>query len=82
MTFFNSISVERKVQIIDVKVNVLREQIYGLLLSNGLNPEDVDMSQFDLDAEWSVESESYETELRRLLGLIQDMQTLRTEIAG
>ena len=82
MTFFNSISVERKVQIIDVKVNVLREQIYGLLLSNGLNPEDVDMSQFDLDAEWSVESESYETELRRLLGLIQDMQTLRTEIIG
>jgi hypothetical protein len=82
MTFFNSISVEKKVQIIDVKVDVLREQIYGLLLSNGLNPEDVDMSQFDLDAEWSVESESYEAELRRLLGLIQDMQTLRTEIAG
>jgi hypothetical protein len=82
MTFFNSISVERKVQLVDVKVNVLREQIYGLLLNNGLNPEDVDMSQFDLDAEWSVESESYETELRRLLGLIQDMQTLRTEIAG
>jgi len=82
MTFFNSISVEKKVQIIDVKVNVLREQIYGLLLSNGLNPEDVDMSQFDLDAEWSVESELYETELRRLLGLIQDMQTLRTEITG
>ena len=82
MTFFNSISVERKIQLVDVKVNVLREQIYGLLLSNGLNPEDVDMSQFDLDAEWSVESESYEAELRRLLGLIQDMQTLRTEIAG
>ena len=82
MTFFNSISVERKIQLVDVKVNVLREQIYGLLLNNGLNPEDVDMSQFDLDAEWSVESESYETELRRLLGLIQDMQTLRTEIAG
>lgn len=82
MTFFNSISVEKKVQIIDVKVDVLREQIYGLLLSNGLNPEDVDMSQFDLDAEWSVESESYEAELRRLLGLIKDMQTLRTEIAG
>ena len=82
MTFFNSISVERKVQLVDVKVNGLREQIYGLLLNNGLNPEDVDMSQFDLDAEWSVESESYETELRRLLGLIQDMQTLRTEIAG
>jgi hypothetical protein len=82
MTFFNSISVERKVQLVDVKVNVLREQIYGLLLNNGLNPEDVDMSQFDLDAEWSVESESYETELRRLLGLIQDMQTLRTEIIG
>ena len=82
MTFFNSISVERKVQLVDVKVNGLREQIYGLLLNNGLNPDDVDMSQFDLDAEWSVESESYETELRRLLGLIQDMQTLRTEIAG
>ena len=82
MTFFNSISVERKVQLVDVKVNVLREQIYGLLLNSGLNPEDVDMSQFDLNAEWSVESESYETELRRLLGLIQDMQTLRTEIAG
>ena len=82
MTFFNSISVERKIQLVDVKVNVLREQIYGLLLNSGLNPEDVDMSQFDLNAEWSVESESYETELRRLLGLIQDMQTLRTEIAG
>ena len=82
MTFFNSISVERKIQLVDVKVNVLREQIYGLLLNNGLNPEEVDMSQFDLDAEWSVESESYETELRRLLSLIQDMQTLRTEIAG
>ena len=81
MTFFNSISAERKIQLIDARINVLREQIYGLLLSNGLSPEDVDMSQYDLDAEWSAESESYEAELRRLLVLIQDMQTRRTEIA-
>jgi len=81
MTFFNSISAERKIQLIDARINVLREHIYGLLLSNGLSPEDVDMSQFDLDAEWSAESESYETELRQMLNLIQDMQTRRTEIA-
>ena len=81
MTFFNSISAERKIQLIDARINALRERIYGLLLSNGLSPEDVDMSQFDLDAEWSAESESYETELRQILNLIQDMQTRRTEIA-
>jgi len=81
MTFFNSISAEKKIQLIDARINVLREHIYGLLLSNGLSPEDVDMSQFDLDAEWSAESESYETELRQMLNLIQDMQTRRTEIA-
>ena len=81
MTFFDSISEERKIQLIDARINALRERIYGLLLSNGLSPEDVDMSQFDLDAEWSAESESYETELRQILNLIQDMQTRRTEIA-
>lgn len=81
MTFFDSISAERKIQLIDARINALRERIYGLLLSNGLSPEDVDMSQFDLDAEWSAESESYETELRQILNLIQDMQTRRTEIA-
>jgi len=47
MSFFNSISSERKLQIVEARISSLKEQLWTLLIDAEIDPDTLDVNTFD-----------------------------------
>jgi hypothetical protein len=82
MTFFSSISTERKLHAIDARLLGVKEQLYSVLVTTGLNPDELNMETFNPETDLPENSTSLTDDVQRLLALIEQIELLRTEIAG
>ena len=80
MTFFNSISNERKNQILSVRIQSLKEQLWITLIDAGLTPEDFDMDNFDPETEISDYNAHYRTQVVQTLDLINKTELIKSEL--
>lgn len=81
MNFFNSLSNERKLQAIDSRIEGLKEQMYGMLVASGINPEEIDILTFDPQSEIDAPFQGYISEIQRLLDLCKTIISIREQIA-
>jgi hypothetical protein len=76
MTFFNSITNERKNQILATRIASLKEQLWMALIDAGLVPEDLDMENFNPETEIN----DYNAHLRSQIVLTLDQITKTEQI--
>jgi hypothetical protein len=82
MNFFNSLSNERKLQAIDSRIDGLKEQMYGMLVASGINPEEIDILTFDPQSEIDASFQGYVSEVQRLLDLCKTVIAIREQVAA
>lgn len=82
MNFFNSLSNERKLQAIDSRIDGLKEQMYGMLVASGINPEEIDILTFDPQSEIDAAFQGYVSEVQRLLDLCKTVIAIREQVAA
>jgi hypothetical protein len=82
MTFFNSISNERKNQILSVRITSLKEQLWMIFIDAGLIPEDIDMDSFDPETEISDVNAHYRIQAAQTIDLIDKTEQIRLGLSA
>jgi len=82
MTFFNSITNERKNQILSLRISSLKEQLWMILIDAGLVPEELDMDTFDPDTQISDANAHYRIQVAQTLDLINKTQLIKSGITA
>ena len=67
---------------IDARLLGVKEQLYSVLVTTGLNPDELNMETFNPETDLPENSTSLTDDVQRLLALIEQIELLRTEIAG
>jgi hypothetical protein len=80
MTFFNSITNERKIQILTLRISSLKEQLWMILIDAGLIPEELDMAAFDPETDISEENAHYRIQVSQTLDLINKTELIKSGI--
>jgi len=77
MSFFNSISSERKLQIVEARISSVKEQLWTLLIDAGVDPNTFDINTFDPITD-IAENFSYLTEQYvSLTSIIEKMEQVK-----
>jgi hypothetical protein len=80
MTFFNSITNERKNQILSVRITSLKEQLWMTLIDAGLTPENLDMDNFDPDTEISDQNAHLRAQVILMIDQINNTEQIKSEL--
>lgn len=82
MSFFNTITNEQKIQSIDARLLGVKQQLYGVLMMAGVNPETFDIATFDPLTEIDALFAGYTTEIERLIQSCNLMDEIRQQVLG
>lgn len=77
MTFFNSISPERKLQIVEGRINSLKEQLWILMIDAGLIPENLDINTFDSNTSFPENNIHLKSQYDILVESINKMEEIK-----
>jgi len=82
MSFFNSISSERKLQIVESRIGSLKEQLWTILIDADLVPENIDVNNFDPNVD-IIEKFSYLREqYTNIMSVIEKMEEIKSGLIG
>jgi len=82
MTFFNSISAERKIQIVEARINSLKEQLWVIFIDMGFIPEEVNVSTFNVDADFPEEFLYLKPQYVQTLEMIHSLEEIKLGLQG
>lgn len=82
MTFFNSISAERKIQIVEARINSLKEQLWVIFIDMGLIPEEVNVSAFNVDTDFPEEFIFLKEQYVHVIETINNLEQVKSGLQG
>lgn len=77
MTFFNSISSERKLQIVEARIGSLKEQLWTLLIDAELVPENINIETFNPDTDIPQKFAYIREQYTNLMSIIERMEQVK-----
>jgi hypothetical protein len=80
MTFFNSISSERKLQIVESRISSLKEQLWTLLIDAEILPETFDVNTFNPDTDISEKFSYLREQYTNITSIIEKMEQVKLGI--
>ena len=82
MSFFDSLTTERKLQAIEMRAAGFKEQLFGSMIAAGLDPDLVDMETFNPATDISEENAGWREQISRTLEALEKIEEIRGRIAG
>jgi len=82
MSFFDSLTNERKLQAIEVRAAGFKEQLFGSMVAAGLDPDLVDMETFNPETDISEENSGWREQITRTLEALEKIEEIRERIVG
>lgn len=81
MALFDSLTKEMKLQAIDMRIMSLATQLYGVLVSAGVDPETTNLSTFDPTTDLDGTYSGYVQEIQRLKEQVAHAEQIREKVA-
>lgn len=81
MGFFDSLTKERKLQAIDARADSLKSQLYGTMVSVGIDPDEVDMETFDPAIDIPEEFSAWREQFSNALEALEQIAQIRAKVA-
>jgi len=81
MGFFDTLSQERKLAAIDLRVGGLKEQLFTCLIIAGLDPDSVDMETLNPLTDISEENLGLREQFVNILEALEKLEQIRARIA-
>lgn len=82
MSFFNSLDNERKRQVAESRLLGLQEQLFGMMLSAGIDPDSFDIDTFNPETDISSEYAGLRPPIAQTIAAIETAQAVLSRIAG
>jgi hypothetical protein len=82
MSFFNSLDNERKRQVAESRLLGLQEQLFGMMLSAGIDPDSFDIDTFNPETDISSEHAGLRPPIAQTIAAIETAQAVLSRIAG
>jgi len=80
MAFFDSLDNERKRQVAESRLLGLREQLFGMLVSAGVDPDSFDIDTFDPQEDVPSESAGLRQPIAQTISAIETAESLLSRI--
>jgi hypothetical protein len=80
MAFFDSLDNERKRQVAESRLLGLREQLFGMLVSAGVDPDSFDIDTFDPREDVPSESAGLRQPIAQTISAIETAESLLSRI--
>jgi len=81
MSFFDSLTTERKLQAIETREVGFKEQLFGSMVAAGLDPDLVDMTTFNPETDIAEEYSGWREQIIRTLEALEKIEEIRGRIA-
>jgi len=82
MSFFDSLTNERKLQAIEMRVAGFKEQLFGSMVAAGLDPDLIDMTTFNPETDIPEENAGWREQITRTLEALEKIEEIRGRIVG
>jgi hypothetical protein len=82
MAFFDSLDNDRKRQIAESRLIGLQEQLFGMMLSAGIDPDSFDIETFNPETEVSSEHAGLRLPIAQTISAIETAQSVLSRVVG
>lgn len=82
MSFFDSLDNDRKRQIAESRLVGLHEQLFGMLLSAGIDPDSLNIDTFDPEVDVPSEHAGLRTPIAQTISAIETAESVLSRIVG